>query len=618
MQYIKNFFKLRIKVENSASFLLIFFGAIVLGFAVFVIQPGVGIGTAARYIIDSRFLLLLLNGLPGLLFMLLLFFATNNLILSGSLVYFVVVTLSLINRSKIIMREDPLRPWDLLLGNEFMAVFRGYTWDIYGAFVVFSIAIIIVTSIAMMMIRAVKMHYAVRIGGMIATLIAIFFANQTLYTNHQIHRGIEIHGNIWHQVNQYASRGFLYSFIFDFNTNQITRPENYSIARIRELEEKHTHPQQSIDVKPHIVMILSEAFTDLPNSPFIDFDSFKGNPIEFFNELKQESIYGYIIVPGFGGGTADTEFDVLLGINTRNFRGVPFANLLITRPMDSIASIFRDIGYYNLAIHPGFGWFYNRNNALPYIGFHRFVDMAEFDYTRSKGNYISDEAMFERVIEDIDNHIRSGRPDPLFLFGITIQNHGPYVDKYLADTNFNPHLPMSEIDINAVSNYFYGLRDADRELRNLVEFMQASHEPIILVYFGDHFPLLSIDACDAMIPYDETAPAGLNEFRRFRIPFIIWQNDAAKALNVLTPTEPNGGTMSSFYLGAYLLELLGFNMHPYFNYLNSLRREFPVILESRFFDINYNIFLIDEAEGDTLSTLNDLYMWKYYRLFDGR
>ena len=618
MQYIKNFFKIRINLGYTASFLLILFGAAALGFAVFVIQPGVGVGTALRCIADSRLLLLLLNGLPGLLFMLLLFFATNNLILSGAVVYFVVVTLSLINRSKIILREDPLRPWDLLLGNEFMAVFRGYTWDIYGAFVIFGIGIITVTTVAMILIRAAKMHYAVRIGGVVATLIVIFFANRTIYSNHQIHRSIEIHGNIWHQVNQYASRGFLYSFIFDFNTNQIARPENYSIARIRELEAEHTQPVRNIGVKPHIVMILSEAFTELPNSPFIDFDGFEGNPIAFYNELKQESIYGYIIVPGFGGGTADTEFDVLLGINTRNFRGVPFTNLLITRPMDSIASVFRDLGYYNLAIHPGFGWFYNRNNALPYIGFHRFVDMAEFDYTRAKGSYISDEAMFERVIEDLDSHIRSDRPDPLFLLGITIQNHGPYVDKYPADTNFNPHLPMSETDINAVSNYFYGLRDADRELRNLVEFMQSSDEPIVLVYFGDHFPLLSIDACDALLPYDESAPAGLNEFRRFRIPFIIWQNDAAKALDTLTPTEPNGGTISSFYLGAYLLELLGFNMHPYFNYLNSLRREIPVVLESRFFDASYNIFLNDEAEEGVLNTLNDLYMWKYYRLFDGR
>ena len=339
MQYIKNFFKIRIKLGYTASFLLIFFGAAALGFAVFVIQPGVGVGTALRYIIDSRFLLLLLNGLPGLLFMLLLFFATNNLILSGSVVYFVVVTLSLINRSKIIMREDPLRPWDLLLGNEFMAVFRGYTWDIYGVFVIFSIGIITVTAVAMILIRAAKMHYAVRIGGAVATLIVIFFVNRTIYSNHQIYRSIEIHGNIWHQVNQYASRGFLYSFMFDFNTNQIARPENYSIARIRELEAKHTQPVQNIGVKPHIIMILSEAFTELPNSPFIDFDGFEGNPIAFYNELKQKSIYGYIIVPGFGGGTADTEFDVLTGINTRNFRGVPYLYRLVNRDILALPSI---------------------------------------------------------------------------------------------------------------------------------------------------------------------------------------------------------------------------------------------------------------------------------------
>lgn len=615
MQHIKKIFKLRFNVGLYFSFLAIFLGSALLGFMVFIIQPGVGPLTALRYIVDSRFLLLLLNGLPGLLVMLLLFFATNNLIISGAVVYFIIILLSLLNRSKIIMREDPFRPWDLLLGNEFMAVFRGYTWDIYGVFVIFAAGFAVVTSITAVIIRAKKMHMYLRIGGALAALIAIFWANGTIYSNHTIYRSIQIHGNIWHQVNQYASRGFLYSFIFDFNTNQIDRPENYDIGLIREMQIRYeNYTQSDMTVRPHIVMILSEAFTDLPNSPFIDFDGFGGNPIAFFNELHQQSVYGHIIVPGFGGGTADAEFDILLGINTRNFRGVPFSNLLVTRPMGSIAASLRDLGYYNVAIHPGFGWFYNRNNVLPDIGFHRFVDMSEFDYTRSKGSYISDEAAFERIIDELDLHISSDSDDPMFLFLITIQNHGPYVDKYPADTNFNNHVPMSDIDINAVSNYFYGLSDADNELQNLVNFMQNSDEPFVLVYFGDHFPLLSIDALDALLPYDENLPDGLNEFRRFRIPFLIWQNDAARDFDVLTPNQPNGKTISSFYLGAYLMELLGYDRQPYFNFLNRLRRQFPIIVENRFFDADYNVHLKADAENNDLDML---YMWMYYRLFDG-
>jgi phosphoglycerol transferase MdoB-like AlkP superfamily enzyme len=618
LQYIKNFFKLRINFGYTVSFLLILFGALALGFLVFIIQPGVGVFTAIRYIISSKFLLLFLNALPGLLLMLLIFFATNNIILSSSVVYFTVIVLSLINRNKIILREDPLRPWDLLLGNEVAAVFRGYRWDTYGSIVIFIIAVIILTAIAMIIVRAKKIHYAVRIGGALAVIIIAFFANQYIYKNHQINRSIAVHGNIYHQVNLYASKGFLYSFIFDYNTNQINKPENYDVAKIRELEARYSMETGEIsDKKPNIIMILSEAFTELPNSPYIDFDGFEGNPIAFYNELKEESIHGYIIAPGFGGGTADTEFDILLGINTRNFRGVPYSNLLVTRPMDSVASVLKGIGYDNLVLHPGFSWFYNRNNVMPYIGFDKFIDMSEFDYTRSKGYYISEEATFDRIIEELDSHIKSEKTTPHFQFAITIQNHGPYVDKYLSETNFNNHSPMSETDINAVSNYFEGLKDADRELENLVEYMRASDEPIVLVYFGDHFPLLSSDACDALLPYDDNAADGINEFRRFRLPFIIWQNEAARKMNVLDDSEQNVDTISSFYLGAYLLELLGYdNRHPYFEHLNYLRGTYPVILENRHFDINNNIHSSGEIGVD--SALDELYMWKYYRLFDGR
>lgn len=158
--------------------------------------------------------------------------------------------------------------------------------------------------------------------------------------------------------------------------------------------------------KPNIIMVMSEAFSDISNSDFLSFDGFD-NPLEFYNDfiMRDDVVSGHIVVPNFGGGTSDTEFDVLTGCSTRNIESTQVSYNFVRTPIESMPRMLEKIGYDTLAIHPGYGWFYNRTNVYNNMGFDDFVYLEEdFDLkTQSKGGYISDEVTAQSIIENFEN-----------------------------------------------------------------------------------------------------------------------------------------------------------------------------------------------------------------------
>ncbi len=211
-------------------------------------------------------------------------------------------------------------------------------------------------------------------------------------------------------------------------------------------------------------------------------------------------------------------------------------------------------------------------------------------------------------------------PDtPYFGFCVTIQNHGPYNDKYQAKTNFSSSIPLSDSDINALSNYFEGLKDADIELMRLINYINESKEPIVLLYYGDHLPAFSQEVYKAFYPEEYEVNSKEDLTRLYRTPFIIYQNKAAKEIsaieeNAKTLFMPEDRTISSNYVGAYLIDLLGYkNISPFFDYVNSLRELYPLIFEHTSFT----------AYGDSTANISpedkkDLLLyrdWEFYKIF---
>jgi len=615
-----------IRLNLWQAVLFLFVMSLALTLFLFLLQP-LPFSYVLRSFVQNRGFNLFLNWLPLFLLMLIFYFAGTGAASASTIVGAFAIMLSFANRNKILLRHDPLVPWDLLLSGELYGVIHSFGfWFIFGVIVI-SILYILIAVVAAFVVRSEKINWRFRVFGLVAVIALAFVINRPLYANHEINNRLVVFGNVWNQVNQFNSRGFVYSFIFSYNTNRVMRPDGYDrnliLAEIRNADTGGFDRLYG-ETLPHIIMIQGEAFSDIALSPHFNFDGFN-DPLYNWRILSEESISGHIVVSVIGGGTAQTEFDVLTGLNSHQFAGVPFAFRMITREFESMATLLNRLGYTSEFMHPGFDWFYNRQNVYRHLGFSRLMFIDEFEGVPTKGGYINEHDTISRTMEMFRNHRLNSPNTPYFNFTVTIQNHGPYRDMYLIDgpvtgPTFTSDLPFTDVDINSMSNYFHGLEDADRELRRLTDYLNTLAEPVVVVYFGDHKPALHMRVYDLLLP-EVYEPGSLEDLTRlFRIPFIIWFNEAAKELyNVSHPIELTNQDeellFSASFLGAYVMEILGLtNLSPFWDFNTSLRQQFPVVMETRSFTADGRISTnLSREEREPLILYRN---WSYFRLFD--
>ena len=570
--------------------------------------------------------LLFLNLLPIFLPAIVLFFLTRRALFSTSFIFACAILLSIAHRIKVSMRQDPLLPTDFALAKEALAIFRTFPQSqiicIYALILFFIIALLLLFFFS----HEESLSWKTRLICLSLTLLAFFGSNYAWYQDKTLYGGFPvIYGNEYFLVNQYQSKGFIYSFLHQANIRKIPAPAHYARAYFDEIMAAETTIETNS--KPHIIMIMSEAFSALSENTNLDFTDHR-DPLQNFKAMaeSEQALSGYIAVPNFGGGTSDTEYDVLTACPTRYLlNALPSFNF-VQQNMDAIPYVLKQIGYDTLAIHPGYSWFYNRQNVYPRLGFDRSLFLEDSFDLNSQGiaGYISDEAAIDKIIDTLDSHIKE-KDSPLFSFTVTIQNHGPYEKRYgTLPANFDTNIALTELESDLLTQYFTGVIHCDEALGRLQEYAQASEEPIVIVYFGDHLPGFSngMDFFD-ILDYNIASGGSMAErLALYETPYLIWQNDSAEELfsfadNLEKAQLPESGILSSQYLGALLIELLDMDgLSPYLDFVNELRKEVPVAAKHIYVD-KYGTYLSAPPEGieDAIALQEK---WQYYKLFDQR
>lgn len=427
--------------------------------------------------------------------------------------------------------------------------------------------------------------------------------------------------NPYFQVNQYNTRGLVYSFFHQINIMRLQAPEGYDKALYDELtKEPITADGQSA---PNIIMIMGEAYSDLSENEHISFEGYT-DPMANFKELcaKENAVSGHIAVANFGGGTSNTEYDVLTGLPTRFLdTALPSYNF-IHHEIDALPYRLSQIGYETTSIHPGYAWFYNRQNVYPDLGFETCYFLEDsFDLaTQGIGGYVNEEATMDKILSVMDEHISSSDA-PLFSFTVTIQNHGPYEKYGTLAQNFSTDVELTETETDLLTQYFYGMTDADEELGRLVEYAENSEEPIILVYFGDHLPGFSngMEFFD-LLDYPKMPTA----HQKNRLPFTkhllsSGQTTAPQNSVVLRKTSmqpPCRKTISSAPSIWGIDHRAGWHggLSPLYDMLNDMRKEYPVLSDMYHVDAQGNY--VQELPEDVQEQLDTLTKLQYYILFD--
>ena len=315
-------------------------------------------------------------------------------------------------------------------------------------------------------------------------------------------------------ASQYGYPVYLFADALNAAT-PVARPANYSIENTNELlsDIDPAWPETSAEgrVLPNIVIVLNESFYDLATYSGIETDV--GYLDAFFG--IDGAVYGQAIVPSEGGGTNNTEFELLTSHSMRLMRsGSPFNYVNLSPSFDSVVRYAESIGYETSALHVGDGTNYSRSIAYPAMGFETSIlGPDEFPEAVSYGNRpYCDSGSFARTLEVLEN---AAAPQLVFL--LTYQNHGGWEQN------------EAELDsVHVLGDYGDLTDDLDEYLTSMsqtadafvafTEELAQSDRPTVVFMMGDHAPSFISE-----LPYRDDA-AYPRELTVRMVPYVVWSN----------------------------------------------------------------------------------------------
>lgn len=239
------------------------------------------------------------------------------------------------------------------------------------------------------------------------------------------------------------------------------------------------------------------------------------------------------------------------------------------------------------------------------LGFSDFISLEDFsadsEYVRS---FISDRESYNKLISLYE---RKGEDEKLFLFNVTMQNHGGYED--FSNGFFNTERVVYESYYPRANQYVTLANESDQAFKELVEYFKQQDERTIILMFGDHQPTLDEGFVSDMIGKDESEWTLEEIQREYITPFYIWANYDIE--------EQEIDKISSNYLADVLLETAGLEKTSYNTFLDSLYERIPVINSIGFIDAYDNYYSFDDAAIYS-DLINGYQVIQYNNLFDSK
>ena len=373
-------------------------------------------------------------------------------------------------------------------------------------------------------------------------------------------------GNI---VQAYDKYGFCYCFSNSVFNMGIDKPKDYSSEKIDsvldDVDDKvdsDLNDNNELDPDsehPNIIFLQLESFFD---PTLVEGLEFSEDPIPNFRKLYEDYSSGFLSVPSFGAGTANTEFEIITGMNLDDFGPgeYPYKTVLRNNACESICYYLEDYGYNSVALHNNEGDFYTRNTVFSRLGFNAFVSIEYFDKVkRNPTGWVKDDCLIDEILGILES---SKQQD--FIYGISVQGHGDYPE----DTG-DMDLKITVSNNNKTGNpngfeyYVNQIHEMDKFIADLIKELEKLDEKTVLVMYGDHLP--TFDFTDDMLDNGDI----------YQTQYVIWDNCGLKVkdrdvqsyqLNTLVISRLGmvGGAISK-------LQLTSASSEDKETYLNNLR-----------------------------------------------
>lgn len=555
-----------------------------------------------------------INMLPVLALTLIFAFITNKLWVSYLLSGLITLIMTAVNYLKIMIRNDPFVATDFTLINEAMNIGQRYTFVLHPFFYI-AAGIIIAGVIAskFLLKYRIRKKFA-RPVGLIAVIIIFMSLFSHTYLSGIVYSKFKNVGpnplmNALDSNDQFASRGFVYSFLHSINDYFEPAPKGYSKEKAKEALKDYPYDNIPEDKKVNIISIMLESFNDFSKYDSIEFSR---NPYEYLYELREKSIYGQVFTTVFGGGTVKSERSFLTGFSYQSdYR----------RPTNSYVHYMKQQGYTVEGSHPGNKWFYKRDMINKFLGFdnYKFFEDGYSDMYYSNPHVenpanidpiLDDKYLFADIMDNFEANKATGKP--YFNFSVSYQNHGPYDPYYvLNETEYAVQSEtLSNEGYNIINNYLAGIEKTLEALKTMIAQIDASEEPIMLVLFGDHNPWLG----DESYVYEELGielelAEGDGIYNYYCTPYIIYTNSAAKEITG-NQAQGYGGDFSLMYLMNKVFETNGWKGNEFIKATNALKERIDILTGTGLYRENGAFTLW--PSGKTIEALDKFRYVQYY------
>ncbi|MBC6316047.1 LTA synthase family protein [Listeria grandensis] len=365
----------------------------------------------------------------------------------------------------------------------------------------------------------------------------------------------------WKDVDpkeSYQQYGFVGGLIYSATANIMEAPTGYSESKMKAITKKYQELADEINTtrnnKPmdgvNIVYVMSESFSDPTRLNGVTTSS---DPIPETRKIMEKYPSGYSLSQGYGGGTANIEFEALTGLSMYNINPQitsPYQMFLYQKEnFPSLVSSLKQSDYETIAIHPFKPSFYRRTDVYNALEFNKFISRDEMKHTESldDSEYISDASAYQETLDQLKANKAS-----TFIHLVTMQNHMTYWDKYINTIGVEG---VPENNKETVETYLQGIKYSDDALKDFVAELDNMKEKTMVVFWGDHLPSV----------FPEEIVNQNTERTMHETPLFMYAN--------FDLPKEDYGTISPIYFAPKMLELTDSKVSPYYALLTEMSKE---------------------------------------------
>ncbi|QIK51203.1 sulfatase-like hydrolase/transferase [Jeotgalibaca porci] len=581
-------------LKNSAITIIV--GAIISILSVFILQFIYFGYDFERTIVffDYQTRLNLLQSAVVFVLFLWFYFLTTSKLITSVLILITSIIIGIANEQKILFRSEPVYPSDVHFIKDIPFLFEMVDVKIGVIFIglaFFILSVFIVYLKKRKKKSRNKFHYIFRISGLALTSLALLYVNQFNQPGNKVKDIFSSHAHwiSYSQHNNYRDNGVVSGLLYNLKSPAVDKPVTYNRETIEEIYEKYAKVADSINEERsglledyNLIFVMNETFSD---PLLIDGIEISEDPIPFFREMSEQHLTGMSLSQGYGGGTANIEFEALTSISlepltpTITTPFIQLSNQISEFP--KITDVAKKSGHFLTAIHPYNSSMYKRKDNYKALGFEKIIfeeDLKAIERI-DQNNFISDKTAYTEVLETLTE---SNQKD--FIHVVTMNNHKPHVNKY-DQVEFKVEGAPYNLE---VAHYAKGIQHSDKEFADFTKELDKHDEKTIVVFWGDHLPSF----------YGEYLFNLNGHLTMHETPLLFYTNFEGNKSDI--------GTISPIFFINHILEMTNSKVTPFTALLGQLEKVLPAFEKGIYLEREtYQKTLREELRPSVQLTLKD-------------